>query len=1017
MQWQVSTNGGATWGNIAGATATTFTVTSTTTGQSGAEYRAVFTNSAGSATTSAATLTVNAAVTAPSITSQPANQTVTAGQTATFTAAASGAPTPTVQWQVSTNGGATWGNIAGATATTFTVTNTTTGQSGSEYRAVFTNSAGSATTGAATLTVSAPSGTTTVTFQQGVAGYTGGQDAGITTQYGIYNGGNGAPYVNQPYLGIGTDGQGDVFESLLRFSNLGIPSNAVVSAATLTVNIVDWVGNTAVTGYYVHNAWSTADGTIGWVHRGNGLNWATPGALGQGTDLVAGRSFTLPTTNASGRQTFTINLDPSVVQSWIANPAANQGILLVTNAGRMVNVLTAENATVSSRPRLLVTYSTGAATAPSITTQPANQTVTAGQTATFTAAASGAPTPTMQWQVSTNGGATWGNIAGATATTFTVTSTTTSQSGVEYRAVFTNSAGSATTSAATLTVNAPAVAPAITLNPQSQTVTAGSTVTLTAAASGTPTPTVQWQLSTGGAFANIPGATATTYSFTAAAGQNGNQYRAVFTSSAGSATTSAATLTVNAPVVAPTITLNPQSQTVAIGSTVSFTAGASGSPTPTVQWQVSTGGAFANIPGATATTYSFTAAAGQNGNQYRAVFTNSAGQATTSAATLTTTTAPGIVVGAGQTLVVSAGQTVTGVTVLPGGYLLVLAGGTDNGSLILGGDETVEAGGQAIGTTVDEQGTTEGDLEIFGTGIGLILNNGYINVDQGGVITNTTINGDIIYVAGGGTANNTTIFAGGSMTVIGGGVANGTILNGGTEWVRSGAVTNGTTANNGGMEYVFAGGVANNLTLNNGANGNVLGTVHNATIAGGAEVDVADGGAATGAIVDNGALIFDSSSGNTFSAQLTGTGVLGVQGTGMLVVSSVLANHLTVTIGSSSSLELAAAADANISFGYQSTLKLDVAQSFTGTLAATPGYQDVIDLGDVAFVQGITTVQFVENAAHTQGVLTVSDQAGGGPTVQLTLLGDFSVGTFTVAADSVASAQNPHPGTVINGPF
>src|SRR5262249_59169688 len=107
---------------------------------------------------------------------------------------------------------------------------------------------------------------------------------------------------------------------------------------------------TSVTGYYVNNAWSTTDGTIGWIHRGNGLNWATPGALGQGTDLVAGKSFTLPTTNANGPQTMTITLDPAVVQSWIANPAADQGVLLVTNAARTVTVVTAENATVNSRP-------------------------------------------------------------------------------------------------------------------------------------------------------------------------------------------------------------------------------------------------------------------------------------------------------------------------------------------------------------------------------------------------------------------------------------------------------------------------------------------------------------------------------------------------------------------------------------------------------------------------------------------------------------------------------------------
>ena len=70
----------------------------------GYEYEAVFTNTAGSVTTSAATLTVQ---TAPTVTTQPTNQTVHAGGTATFTAAASGNPTPTVQWTVSTGSGFT----------------------------------------------------------------------------------------------------------------------------------------------------------------------------------------------------------------------------------------------------------------------------------------------------------------------------------------------------------------------------------------------------------------------------------------------------------------------------------------------------------------------------------------------------------------------------------------------------------------------------------------------------------------------------------------------------------------------------------------------------------------------------------------------------------------------------------------------------------------------------------------------------------------------------------------------
>jgi len=104
--------------------------------------------------------------------------------------------------------------------------------------------------------------------------------------------------------------------------------------------------------------------------------------------------------------------------------------------------------------------STNGNTAPVITTQPSSQTVTAGQTATFTAAASGTPTPTVQWQVSTDGGKTFTNISGATSTTLTLNNVTTAMNGYEYEAVFTNSVGTATTSAATLTVNAPPPPPA-----------------------------------------------------------------------------------------------------------------------------------------------------------------------------------------------------------------------------------------------------------------------------------------------------------------------------------------------------------------------------------------------------------------------------------------------------------------------------------------------------------------------------------------------------------------------------
>ena len=95
-----------------------------------------------------------------------------------------------------------------------------------------------------------------------------------------------------------------------------------------------------------------------------------------------------------------------------------------------------------------------------MTTNPTSATTDAGlaTVVTFTAAASGTPTPTVKWQVSTGSGFTdlsnGGVYSGVTTSTLTVTGATLAMNGYQYRAVFTNgTAPDATTTAATLTVN------------------------------------------------------------------------------------------------------------------------------------------------------------------------------------------------------------------------------------------------------------------------------------------------------------------------------------------------------------------------------------------------------------------------------------------------------------------------------------------------------------------------------------------------------------------------------------
>lgn len=84
------------------------------------------------------------------------------------------------------------------------------------------------------------------------------------------------------------------------------------------------------------------------------------------------------------------------------------------------------------------------ATAPQVTTHPASQSVAPGGTASFSAAASGSPSPTAQSQVRVNNGSTWSDIGGAISTTYSFAAAI-ADTGKQYRAVFTNSAGSATT--------------------------------------------------------------------------------------------------------------------------------------------------------------------------------------------------------------------------------------------------------------------------------------------------------------------------------------------------------------------------------------------------------------------------------------------------------------------------------------------------------------------------------------------------------------------------------------------
>jgi hypothetical protein len=594
-QWQF--NGGA----IAGATTTSFTVTSAQPANQG-NYAVVVTNVAGSVTSAVAVLTV---LVPPSVTTQPVNQTNPVGSTASFTLTASGTSPLGYQWRLNGANLANGARISGATSSAVTITGVQTADAGN-YTGVVTNSAGSVTSAIATLTVIVPpsiagppssqtvatgsnvsftvtaAGTAPLSYQwlyNGSALSNGGQVSGATTSALAL--GNVQPSNGGGYSVLVTNLGGSITSAVAVLTVLTPPS---ISSPPQDLTVVS--GNTA-------NFSATASGstplTYQWKLNGNNL---VNGARISGA-TSSGLSITSVQASDAGNYTITVS---NAVGSVTSAPAA-----LTVNGP------------------------------PVVTTPPSSQNVIVGSNATFTVAATGTAPLSYQWQF--NGGA----IAGATTTSYAVTGAQSANQG-NYTVVVTNVAGAVTSAVAVLTVLVP---PSITTQPVNQTNPVGSTASFALTASGTSPLGYQWRLN-GANLANgsrISGATSSAVTITGIQTADAGNYTAVVTNSAGSLTSAIATLTV---IVPPSVTSPPSSQTVATGSNVSFTVTAAGTAPLSYQWLFN-GTALSNggqVSGATTSALALSNVQTSNGGGYSVLVTNLAGSITSSVATLTVT-APG----------------------------------------------------------------------------------------------------------------------------------------------------------------------------------------------------------------------------------------------------------------------------------------------------------------------------------------------------------------------------------------
>ena len=302
------------------------------------------------------------------------------------------------------------------------------------------------------------------------------------------------------------------------------------------------------------------------------------------------------------------------------------------NAGAYsVVVSNIEGVAISASAQLTVV------TAPSITTQPAGQTVVQGANALFEVTVTGTDPLSYQWRFND------APIGGATASYYIVANAQSTNAG-NYSVVITNAAGSATSSNALLTVNIP---PSITVQPQSQTVIPGTNVTFSVVATGTASLGYQWRFNG----TNLAGATGTNYTKNNVQPADAGYYSVVVTNMAGSVTSLSASLTVAAP---PAITVPPASQTVVQGTNVTFWVSATGTVPLSYQWRFN----GTNLAGATGTNYTKNNVQPADAGNYSVVVSNAGGSVASADALLTVLVPPVITSGpASQT--VAQGSNVT----------------------------------------------------------------------------------------------------------------------------------------------------------------------------------------------------------------------------------------------------------------------------------------------------------------------------------------------------------------------
>ncbi len=509
-----------------------------------------------------------------SVTTQPAALTCISGQSASFSVSATGTGTLHYQWLKGTSA------IAGATSSTLAIPSVLTTDAGS-YNVVVSDDVGFVSSSSAALTVNPIA--ITIGFSNLAASYDGNPHmataiatpAGATLGSITYTGIGGTFYATSStgptnpgyYLVTATttdsEHQGSGSATLVISGASGSTAPAVTTAplaqsvsvgevVSLSIAVsgsptptLQWrKDGVAISGatnstYTIYGAAIADAGNYDVAIANSGGSLISPSAALAVAKKDQTISFATPaafySAGTSVKLTATASSGLPVSYALVSGAASLSGATL-TGFGSTVIVRASQagnSTTFNAAPTVDQTFTfVSGGTAPFLFTSPVDQTVNAGVTVTFSAAAIGTPTPTWSWQK--DGVA----INGATGATLTLPSVTLADA-AHYTITATNSGGTASASAQ-LNVRA---APVIVTPPVSQSVNAGATVTFSATVAGFPTPALQWRKNG----VAIPGAISNTLTLVNVSAPDAARYDVVVTNILGTVTSTVAALTVAVP--------------------------------------------------------------------------------------------------------------------------------------------------------------------------------------------------------------------------------------------------------------------------------------------------------------------------------------------------------------------------------------------------------------------------------------------------------------------------------------